>query len=325
MTFTIKEQIVDAGVYYVLLDEVQLLSEFVAVLNSLIRMENVDVYVTGSNAKFLSKDVITEFRVRGDEIHMFPLGFSEFMSVYSGPRHDGWDEYMLYGGLPIILNIEEPKEKIDFLKSLFEETYISDIAGRHKIRNRAELEDLLNILSSSIGSLTNPNKLSATFKSIKKKTISNATIARYIEYLSDSFLIDSAVRHDINARLNFRQLDETHTMENLIFNELKIRGFNVDVGIVAVNSTDSEGRSIRKQHKIDFVCNKGYKRYYIQSAYAIANQAKMEQEQRSLMMIHDGFKKIIITKDTPAPYYNDSGVLIMNVFDFMLNPNSLEI
>ena len=325
MTFTIKEQIVDAGVYYVLLDEVQLLSEFVAVLNSLIRMENVDVYVTGSNAKFLSKDVITEFRGRGDEIHMFPLSFSEFMSVYSGPKHDGWDEYMLYGGLPIILNIEEPKEKIDFLKSLFEETYISDIAGRHKIRNRAELEDLLNILSSSIGSLTNPNKLSATFKSIKKKTISNATIARYIEYLSDSFLIDSAVRHDINARLNFRQLDETHTMENLIFNELKIRGFNVDVGIVVVNSTDADGSSIRKQHKIDFVCNKGYKRYYIQSAYAIANQAKMEQEQRSLMMIHDGFKKIIITKDTPAPYYNDSGVLIMNVFDFMLNPNSLEI
>lgn len=325
MTFTIKEQIVDAGVYYVLLDEVQLLSEFVAVLNSLIRMENVDVYVTGSNAKFLSKDVITEFRGRGDEIHMFPLSFSEFMSVYSGPKHDGWDEYMLYGGLPIILNIEEPEEKILFLKSLFEETYISDIAGRHKIRKRAELDDLLNILSSSIGSLTNPNKLSATFKSIKKKTISNATIARYIEYLSDSFLIDSAVRHDINARLNFRQLDETHTMENLIFNELKIRGFNVDVGIVVVNSTDADGSSIRKQHKIDFVCNKGYKRYYIQSAYAIANQAKMEQEQRSLMMIHDGFKKIIITKDTPAPYYNDSGVLIMNVFDFMLNPNSLEI
>ena len=325
MTFTIKEQIVDAGVYYVLLDEVQLLSEFVAVLNSLIRMENVDVYVTGSNAKFLSKDVITEFRGRGDEIHMFPLSFSEFMSVYSGPKHDGWDEYMLYGGLPIILNIEEPEEKILFLKSLFEETYISDIAGRHKIRKRAELDDLLNILSSSIGSLTNPNKLSATFKSIKKKTISNATIARYIEYLSDSFLIDSAVRYDINARLNFRQLDETHTMENLIFNELKIRGFNVDVGIVVVNSTDADGSSIRKQHKIDFVCNKGYKRYYIQSAYAIANQAKMEQEQRSLMMIHDGFKKIIITKDTPAPYYNDSGVLIMNVFDFMLNPNSLEI
>jgi len=345
MTFTIKEQIVDAGVYYVLLDEVQLLSEFVAVLNSLIRMENVDVYVTGSNAKFLSKDVITEFRGRGDEIHMFPFSFSEFMSVYSGPKHDGWDEYMLYGGLPIILNIEEPEEKILFLKSLFEETYISDIAGRHKIRKRAELDDLLNILSSSIGSLTNPNKLSATFKSIKKKTISNATIARYIEYLSDSFLIDSAVRYDIkgkkyigtpvkyyftdmglrNARLNFRQLEETHTMENLIFNELKIRGFNVDVGIVVVNSTDADGSSIRKQHKIDFVCNKGYKRYYIQSAYAIANQAKMEQEQRSLMMIHDGFKKIIITKDTPAPYYNDSGVLIMNVFDFMLNPNSLEI
>lgn len=339
----LKDQIADDEMYYVLLDEVQLLGEFEAVLNSLIRMENVDVYVTGSNARFLSKDVITEFRGRGDEIHMFPLSFSEFMSVYPGTKQDGWNEYMLYGGLPLVLRFEKPEDKIAFLKSLFEETYISDIVGRHKIRNRAELEELLNILSSSIGSLTNPNKLSATFKSVKQKTISNATITRYIEYLCDAFLIDSAVRYDVkgkkyidtpvkyyftdmglrNARLNFRQLEETHTMENIIFNELKIRGFNVDIGVVTVNSS-KDGSSVRKQYEIDFVCNKGSKRYYIQSAYAIPDQAKMEKEQRSLMMTGDAFKKIIITKDAPTPYYNDSGVLIMSIFDFMLNPDSLE-
>lgn len=339
----LKDQIADDEMYYVLLDEVQLLGEFEAVLNSLIRMENVDVYVTGSNARFLSKDVITEFRGRGDEIHMFPLSFSEFMSVYPGTKQDGWNEYMLYGGLPLVLRFEKPEDKIAFLKSLFEETYISDIVGRHKIRNRAELEELLNILSSSIGSLTNPNKLSATFKSVKQKTISNATITRYIEYLCDAFLIDSAVRYDVkgkkyidtpvkyyftdmglrNARLNFRQLEETHTMENIIFNELKIRGFNVDIGVVTVNSS-KDGSSVRKQYEIDFVCNKGSKRYYIQSAYAIPDQAKMKQEQRSLMMTGDAFKKIIITKDAPTPYYNDSGVLIMSIFDFMLNPDSLE-
>jgi predicted AAA+ superfamily ATPase len=340
----LKEQIADDGMHYVLLDEVQLLGEFEAVLNSLIRKKNVDVYVTGSNARFLSKDVITEFRGRGDEIHMFPLNFSEFMSVYSGTKQDGWNEYMLYGGLPLVLRFEKPEEKIAFLKSLFEETYISDIVGRHKIRNRAELEDLLNILSSAIGSLTNPTKLSATFKSVKQKTISKTTIAKYIDYLRDAFLIDSAVRYDIkgkkyintpvkyyftdiglrNARLNFRQLEETRTMENIIFNELRIRGFNVDVGVVVVNSTDKDGASIRKQLEIDFVCNKGSKRFYIQSAYAIPNQGKMEQEQRSLMLTGDGFKKIIITKDAPAPHYNDSGVLIMSIFDFLLNPASLE-
>lgn len=340
----LKEQIADDGMYYVLLDEVQLLGEFEAVLNSLIRMENVDVYVTGSNARFLSKDVITEFRGRGDEIHMFPLSFSEFMSVYPGTKQDGWNEYMLYGGLPLILRFEKPEEKIAFLKSLFEETYISDIVGRHKIRNRAELEELLNILSSAIGSLTNPTKLSATFKSVKQKTISKVTITRYIEYLRDAFLIDSAMRYDIkgkkyidtpvkyyftdmglrNARLNFRQLEETHTMENIIFNELKIRGFNVDIGVVVVNGSGKDGSSVRRQYEIDFVCNKGSKRYYIQSAYAIPDQAKMEQEQRSLMLTGDAFKKIIITKDTAAPYYNDSGVLIMSVFDFLLNPDSLE-
>ena len=341
----LKEKIKDDGMYYVLLDEVQLLGEFEAILNSLTRMKNVDVYVTGSNARFLSKDVITEFRGRGDEVHMYPLSFAEFMSVYPGTKQDGWNEYMLYGGLPLVLSFTTPDQKIAFLKSLFEETYISDIVGRHNIRNKAELEELLNILSSAIGSLTNPEKLSATFRSVKNKKISSATIRKYIDYLCDSFLIDSAVRYDVkgkkyidtpvkyyftdmglrNARLNFRQLEETHSMENIIFNELKIRGFNVDVGVIMQYDTNEKGNSIRKQLEIDFVCNKGSKRYYIQSAYAIPDQAKMEQEQRSLMLTGDFFKRIIITKDTPAPYYNENGVLIMSVYDFLLNENSLDI
>ena len=339
----LKEQIKDDAMYYVLLDEVQLLGEFESILNSLIRMKNVDVYVTGSNARFLSKDVITEFRGRGDEVHMYPLSFAEFMSVYPGTKQDGWNEYMLYGGIPLVLEFTMPDQKIAFLKSLFEETYISDIVGRHNIRNKAELEELLNILSSAIGSLTNPQKLSATFQTVKKKKISNSTIKRYIDYLCDSFLIDSAIRYDVkgkkyidtpvkyyftdmglrNARLNFRQIEETHSMENIIFNELKMRGFNVDVGVIMQYETNEKGSNIRKQLEIDFVCNQGSKRYYIQSAYAIPDQAKMEQEQRSLMLTGDFFKRMIITKDTPAPYYNESGVLIMNVYDFLLNENSL--
>ena len=339
----LKEQIKDDAMYYVLLDEVQLLGEFESILNSLIRMKNVDVYVTGSNARFLSKDVITEFRGRGDEVHMYPLSFAEFMSVYPGTKQDGWNEYMLYGGIPLVLEFTTPDQKIAFLKSLFEETYISDIVGRHNIRNKAELEELLNILSSAIGSLTNPQKLSATFQTVKKKKISNSTIKRYIDYLCDSFLIDSAIRYDVkgkkyidtpvkyyftdmglrNARLNFRQIEDTHSMENIIFNELKMRGFNVDVGVIMQYETNEKGTNIRKQLEIDFVCNQGSKRYYIQSAYAIPDQAKMEQEQRSLMLTGDFFKRMIITKDTPAPYYNESGVLIMNVYDFLLNENSL--
>lgn len=338
-----KEQIQDEDMYYVLLDEVQLLDEFEAVLNSLIRMKNVDIYVTGGNAHFLSKDVITEFRGRGDEVHMYPLSFAEFMSVYSETKENGWREYVVYGGLPLVLNFKAPEEKITFLKALFEETYISDIVDRHKIRNRAELEELLNILSSAIGSLTNPTKLSATFKSMKQKSISAGTIKNYIDYLCDSFLIDSAMRYDIkgkkyidtpikyyftdmglrNARLNFRQLEETHAMENVIFNELKLRGFNVDVGVIEINSTNEKGNRVRKQLEIDFVCNKGSRRYYIQSAYAMPDQAKMEQEQRSLMLTGDAFKKIIITKDSPGPYYNEDGVLVMNIFDFLLNENML--
>lgn len=341
----LKESIKDEKMYYILLDEVQLLSDFEAVLNSLIRMKNVDIYVTGSNARFLSKDVITEFRGRGDEIHMYPLSFAEFMSVYQGEKLDGWNEYMLYGGIPLVLNISSPEQKVAFLKSLFEETYISDIIGRHNVRNKAELEDLLNIISSAIGSLTNPEKLSKTFKSVKNKNISSNTIKRYIEYLSDSFLIDTAFRYDIkgrkyigspvkyyfndmglrNARLNFRQIEETHSMENIIFNELKIRGFNVDVGVIVQNGKDENGSSIRKQFEIDFVCNKASKRYYIQSAYAIPDEAKLMQEQMPLMLTGDFFKRIIITRDTPMPHYNESGILNMSIYDFLLNKNSLDI
>ena len=341
----LMEKIADKEMYYVLLDEVQMLDDFESVLNSLGRKKNVDVYVTGSNAKFLSKDIITEFRGRGDEVHMYPLTYSEFMSVYDGDKQKGWRDYVLFGGIPLVLGFETADQKSDFLKSLFEETYISDITGRNNIRNKAELEELLNILSSAIGSLTNPSKLSATFKSVKNKTISKDTIIKYIDYLKDSFLIDSAIRYDIkgkkyintpskyyftdlglrNARLNFRQVEETHAMENIIFNELKVRGYNVDVGVVVMNEVDKNGKKIRKQLEVDFVCNKGSKRIYIQSAYALPDKEKMEQEQRSLVNTGDGFKKIIITKDAVAPLYNEEGILVMSVYDFLLNPDSMEI
>ena len=341
----LMEKISDDEMYYVLLDEVQMLDDFESVLNSLGRKKNVDVYVTGSNAKFLSKDIITEFRGRGDEVHMYPLTFSEFMSVYDGDKQQGWRDYVLFGGIPLVLGFETADQKSDFLKSLFEETYISDITGRNKIRNKAELEELLNILSSAIGSLTNPSKLSATFKSVKNKTLSKDTIIKYIDYLKDSFLIDSAIRYDIkgkkyintpskyyftdpglrNARLNFRQVEETHAMENIIFNELKVRGYNVDIGVVVMNEVDKNGKKIRKQLEVDFVCNKGSKRFYIQSAYALPDKEKMEQEQRSLVNTGDGFKKIIIAKDAVAPLYNEKGILVMSVYDFLLNPDSMEI
>ena len=341
----IMEKMSDERMYYVLLDEVQMLDDFESVLNSLGRKQNVDVYVTGSNPKFLSKDIITEFRGRGDEVHMYPLTFGELMSVYDGDKQEGWRDYVLFGGIPLVLGFETADQKSDFLKSLFEETYISDITGRNNIRNKAELEELLNILSSAIGSLTNPSKLSATFKSVKNKSISKDTIIKYIDYLRDSFLIDSAIRYDIkgkkyintpskyyftdlglrNARLNFRQVEETHVMENIIFNELKVRGYNVDVGVVVMNEVDKNGKKIRKQLEVDFVCNKGSKRFYIQSAYALPDKEKMEQEQRSLVNTGDGFKKIIITKDAVAPLYNEEGILVMSVYDFLLNPDSMEI
>lgn len=341
----IKSKIIDDRMYYILLDEVQLLGEFESVLNGLIRIENVDVYVTGSNAKFLSKDIITEFRGRGDELHMYPLSFSEFMSVYDGNKYDGWNEYVLYGGLPPVVLLPSPEQKIEFLKNLFKETYINDLVGRHKIKNKEEFEELIDILSSGIGSLTNPKKLADTFQSKKQKKLSTNTVKNYLDYLCDAFIVDKAVRYDIkgkkyidtpqkyyftdvglrNVRINFRQIEENHTMENIIFNELLIRNFNVDIGLVIVNQKDKNDKFVRKQLEVDFVCNKGSKRYYIQSAFAIPEPNKMKQESNSLLRINDSFKKIIIVKDTLAPWYTEEGILIMSIYDFLLNMDSLDL
>ena len=341
----ITDQIKDHNMYYILLDEVQLLNEFEAILNSLAHRKNVDLYVTGSNAKFLSKDLITEFRGRSDQVHLYPLTFREFMSVYAEDQTKGFREYMLYGGIPLVLSYKEFDAKFEFLQNLFSETYISDLVGRHNIKFRSEFEELLNILSSSIGSLTNPNKLSLTFKSKKGESISKNTIKKYLDYCEDSFLIKSAYRYDIkgknyidtplkyyftdlglrNVRLNFRQIEETHAMENIIFNELNARGLSVDVGVVISNEVDRNGKKIRKYREIDFICNKGSKRYYIQSALSIDDPSKKAQEEKSLLLTKDGFKKIIITRDALAPLYNEEGILIMNIYDFLLNEHSLDL
>lgn len=340
----VKERITDNEQYYVLFDEVQLLADFEAVLNGLIRMANVDVYVTGSNAKFLSRDVITEFRGRGDELHMAPLSFAEFMSVYDGNKYDGWNEYILYGGLPPVVLLPDAEQKIELLKRLFEETYLNDIIGRYHLRNRDELDELLNVLSSSVGSLTNPNKLANTFKSVKQSPISPKTIKKYLEYLTDSYLIEAAVRYDVrgrkyintplkyyftdlglrNARINFRQIEQTHLMENVIYNELRVRGYNVDVGVVEMKEQGNDGKSQRKRLEIDFICNMGAKRYYLQSAFAMPDAAKLAQEARPLLRVDDLFKKIIITRDAPANWYTEEGILVMNVYDFLLDADSLD-
>lgn len=341
----VKEQIADDGMYYILLDEVQLLGEFESVLNGFMRMKNVDVYVTGSNARFLSKDIITEFRGRGDELHIQPLSFAEFMSVYDGNKYDGWNEYVLYGGLPPVVLLRTAEQKIELLKSLFQETYINDIISRHSVKHRDEFEELINILASAIGSLTNPKKLTDTFKSKKNKVISSNTIKSYLDYLCDAYVVSRATRYDIkgkkyidtpqkyyfsdvgirNACINFRQLEENHTMENIIYNELIARNFNVDVGIITATGKDNDGKSVRKQLEVDFVCNKGSKRYYIQSAFSIPDREKMEQESNSLLRIDDSFKKIIVVKDLPAPTYTENGILVISVYDFLLNSNSLDM
>lgn len=339
----VHEQIVDEKQYYILLDEVQFVSEFEDVLNSFLHIKNADTYVTGSNAKFLSKDIITEFRGRGDEIHISPLSFKEFYSTYNGLKEEAWKEYCLYGGLPKVLEYKTDEDKVAYLKNIFEETYLTDIKDRHKIRNDAELNELLDILSSSVGSLTNPKKLSDTFKSVKQVSLHPDTINNYLEYFVDSYLISQSKRYDIkgkkyintpskyyftdiglrNARLNFRQFEETHIMENVIYNELKIMGFNVDVGVLDYRK-DIDGKSVRVQAEVDFVCNKADKRYYIQSAFSIPDREKMLQEQNSLTRINDSFKKIIIVKDAIKTHYNDDGVLILNLFDFLLEENCLE-
>lgn len=339
MTY-VHSRIVDGVMYYLLLDEIQMLDCFEAVLNGYLRKDNIDVYVTGSNARLLSKDIATEFAGRGDEIHMYPLSFAEFMTVYRGDRYMGLSEYMLYGGIPMIVLKEGIEEKSSALQNLFSEIYIRDITQRNKVKNIGELEELLDILSSSIGSLTNPEKLKNTFRSVKKSKITSATIKKYLDYFEDSFLINAAQRYDIkgksyietpkkyyfsdlglrNARINFRQFEETHSMENVIYNELSMRGYNVDVGVVQIAERDQNGKVIRKQLEVDFVCNLGSSRYYIQSAYSLPDAAKRNQETKPLRKIDDSFKKIIITKDIIMPYYDDYGILTVSIYDFLLDP-----
>ena len=340
-----KEQLKDNEKYYFLLDEVQLLDEFVSVLNGLADKKNCDVFVTGRNAKFLSRDIATEFGGRGDEIHMYPLSFSEFMSAYDGNKYDGWNEYITYGGIPLVVLAETEDQKMALLDNLFKETYISDIVKRNKIRNVGEMEALLDVLSSAIGSLTNPNKLQNTFKSVSKSKITATTITKYMEYLEDAFLIEEANRYDIkgksyigtpskyyfmdmglrNSRINYRQLEMTHSMENVIYNELRMRGFRVDIGNLSIVEKDKTGKPVKKQLEVDFICNKGSKNYYIQSAYVLETKEKINQELRPFLKINDSFKKIVITSNTPKPFYNDDGILMVNIYDFLLNVNSLEL
>ena len=335
----IKSKMVDGQMHYLLLDEVQLLDAFESVLNGYLRNENMDVYVTGSNAKFLSRDIVTEFAGRGDEIHMSPLCFSEFMSVYKGDKYEGLSQYMLYGGIPLVVLLEDEVDKTNLLQRLFDEVYVRDIERRHKIRNKAELEELLNVLSSAIGSLVNPEKLSNTFHSVKKSKITAATLKKYLDALEDSFLVDATSRYDIkgksyissqkkyyfsdlglrNARINFRQIEQTHSMENVIYNELKMRGYNVDIGLVTVLEKNVEGKYIRKQLEVDFVCNQGSKRYYIQSAFSVPDLEKQRQETRPFRNIEDSFKKVIVTHDMVPKHYDDDGVLVVNIYDFLLD------
>lgn len=339
----LKEKIVDTDMYYFLLDEIQLLDKFEAVLNGLLRFDNVDIYVTGSNAKFLSKDVITEFRGRGDQVHIYPLSFKEFYEARNIDKATAFEEYLTYGGMPLVLSMKTHEAKSNFLHDLFIETYIKDIVNRNNLSNNDELKELVNIIASSIGSLTNPNKLSKTFKSVKNVNLSSPTINKYLKYLSDSFLITKAIRYNIkgrkyidtpskyyfsdlgirNASINFRQNEKTHLMENLIYNELLIRGYNVDVGEVSLVIRDESKTQIRKTLEVDFVCNLIDKRIYIQSAYSIYDKEKYIQEARSLLNIQDSFRKIIITYDRGPKHYTDDGIIIMSIYDFLLDPNSL--
>lgn len=341
----VESCIKDDEQYYILIDEVQMLDCFEDVLNGFLGISNVDVYVTGSNAKFLSKDIITEFRGRGYEIKMYPLCFREYMSVYEGSVHAGLNEYMLYGGLPQILSYKTEEQKVNFLKSLFDETYIKDIRERYDIRKDDDLEELINIMASDIGALTNPNKLANTFRSEKKSIISYDTIKNYTDYLCDSFLIEKSTRYDIkgkryinspfkyyfmdlglrNARINFRQFEKSHLMENLIYNEMRVRGFNVDVGVVPFVNTDDEGRRQRLALEVDFVCNLGSRRYYIQSAYRMDSSEKMKQERASLLKVDDSFKKIIILGEECPITRDEQGITTIGIYDFLLKENSLEL
>ncbi len=334
----------DDKMHYVMIDEIQHVAEFEDVLNSYLNMRNVDVYVTGSNARFLSKDVITTFRGRGDEVRVWPLTFSEYHSAFDLPAERMFPDYMLYGGLPQSVFMETDEQRVSFLKMVYEETYIRDIKERYRIANDETLEILVDILSSAVGSLTNPQRLANAFESMRKYNLSAQTIKRYIDIICDSFLIEKAARYDVkgkkymdtpykfyfvdpglrNARLNFRQPDDSHIMENIIYNELRVRGFNVDVGVVPV-VVRADGRQSRRQYEVDFVCNLGSRRYYIQSAYRIESEAKMQQEEASLRNVDDSFKKIIVLGQYTPVLRNDAGITTINVYDFLLNPNSLEV
>lgn len=334
----VKDRIVDSEQYYIILDEVQLLEEFEDVLNSFLHIKNADIYVTGSNSRFLSSDVITEFRGRGDEIHVYPLSFREFISVYDGSMEEAWDDYFNYGGLPLIMAMETAEDKVEYLNSLFQKVYLSDIVDRYKVRNKEELDELVDILASAIGSLTNPTKLARTMKTIKNKSITDKTLKTYIEYLEDAFLISKAKRYigspskyyfeDIglrNARLNFRQVEVTHIMENIIYNELRIRGYKVDVGMVEHYGSTEEGKRKKKQLEVDFVASEGSEKIYIQSAFSLTDPEKVAQERRSLVSIPDSFKKIIIVADNIKILRYEDGIATMGLRDFLTHEDSLTI
>ena len=340
----IRSKVNDGGHYFILLDEIQLVKGFEAVLNGFLHWKNVDVYVTGSNSRFLSSDIVTEFRGRGDEIRVYPFSFAEVYSIYEGEKQRVWPAYCRYGGMPLVWSTERNDDREEYLKNLFEQVYLADIIGRYDLRGKSEIGDLVNILASSVGSLTNPLRLTNTFKSELGKVISQNTVNAYIEYLVDSFLVSRANRYDVkglkyissplkyyftdiglrNARINFRQQDESHIMENIIYNELLRRRYSVDVGSVTTNAKNAEGKIVRKNLEVDFIANKGDKRYYIQSALELSTEEKWNQEERSLLSISDSFKKIVIQRQMVEPWYNNHGVLCISVEDFLLNQDSLD-
>lgn len=340
----IKDAMKDEQKYYLLLDEVQFMPRFEEVLNSLLRIRNIDVYVTGSNSKFLSSDIVTEFRGRGDEIRVYPLSFAEFYVAFDGDYDDAWEEYMIYGGLPQVAGFRLERQKAEYLKNIFTNVYIKDVVERNRIQNVDEIGTLVDILASAIGAPTNPTKISNTFKSERGINYSNKTISNHIDYLAEAFLISKADRYDIkgrkyvganlkyyfsdiglrNARLNFRQQEPAHIMENIVYNELLIRGYNVDVGIVDVFAKNNEGKRVHKQLEVDFVVNQGSQRYYIQVAYDMISEEKQTQELNSLRNIPDSFKKIVIVNGTKKPWRNDEGFVIMGMKYFLLNVDSLE-
>lgn len=341
----VKDSITDNDIHYVFIDEVQMMDNFVGALNSLLHIENVDVYVTGSNSRFLSSDIATEFRGRGDVIHVYPLSFKEFFSVYEGDIKDAWKEYSTYGGLPLIKNIDSEQKKISYLNSLYNTVYIKDLVERNRIKKSLEFEKLIKIIASSIGSPCNPNKLSNTFKSVENVNLNSETIGFYLSYLQESYLIEKSTRFDIkgkryigslskyyftdiglrNAILDFRQQEESHIMENVIYNELRRKGFIVDVGLVEHRTSGKDNQTIRNHYEVDFVANLGSKRYYIQSALSIPDKEKIIQETNSLRHIQDAFKKIVITKDDIHPWHNEDGILFVGLFDFLVKDECLEL